>query len=132
MYTLSPTILQAIATVVAVASHPRDERASSTTIAKRVGVSPRVLEKLLQALVHSEILKSQRGRGGGYRLSRSGITVKDILVALDQFDELQGARPQSAIAREVVLPALREAEFGFSNNLDRIKVERLVERINVE
>lgn len=50
-------------------------------IAERQGISKKYLEIILKSLVQHDFLKGLRGRGGGYKLTRSPseYTVKEIL-----------------------------------------------------
>jgi len=54
-------------------------------IAKRQGVSEKYLEHIFSALHKGDVVKAQRGRKGGYLLSRTPdrITVHDIITVLE-------------------------------------------------
>lgn len=58
---------------------------NATDLADRAGVPLPTVSKILQILLHDNLLESVRGAGGGYRLTRkaSDISVRDIIVALE-------------------------------------------------
>jgi Rrf2 family protein len=116
----------AIAVVTDIAIHSRHERVTTKRIASRLNLpKPRYLESMLGALTHKGIIISSPGTHGGYRLARKArlISADDILRALSD-----GAtnESRSVIARQVVLPALRQAEKAFSEALQRLTVDVLV------
>lgn len=57
----------------------------SKQIAEFLGASPDYLSKILQQLVRTRILASERGRTGGFRLKRpaADISLLDVLVAIE-------------------------------------------------
>lgn len=68
------------------------------------------LAKVLQRLVGRGLLRSKRGRSGGFVLGRpaSEITLADVVLALEGKDDLEAAFPPMAGALEAVLgPARR-------------------------
>ena len=56
---------------------------SLSDVAKREDISLKYSEKVVAKLLKNNLLESQRGQGGGYRLSRNpkDITIKEILQA---------------------------------------------------
>ncbi|ACV23675.1 Cysteine metabolism repressor [Slackia heliotrinireducens] len=54
-------------------------------VAERENISVKYLEQLARPLVHSDLLHSTRGKGGGYRLTRPASEIKagDILRAAE-------------------------------------------------
>lgn len=123
---LSDKSLLAIAAVVDVALHARGTPVAAKALAARHALPPRHLEPVLQALVHAGVLKGVRGPRGGYELARERrrITVAEVVrvveaeseEALDNFPE---------IVRDVVQPAVAEAERAFEAALDGVTVEDL-------
>jgi Rrf2 family protein len=116
----------AIAVVTDIAIHSRHERVTTKHIASRLNLpKPRYLEPMLGALTRKGIILCSRGTHGGYRLARKArlISADDILRALSD-----GASDESrsVITRQVVLPALRQAEKAFSQALQRLTVDVLV------
>jgi len=61
------------------------ESASSAEIAKAEGISPKYLEGILSQLKAAGLVRAERGKNGGYRLSREAASVRmlDIVQALD-------------------------------------------------
>jgi Rrf2 family protein len=118
----------AIAAVIDIALNARDRPVAAKAMATRQGLAPRHLEAVLQALVRKGILKGVRGPRGGYMLARNQrrITAAEILRAAGTIED--GAEtpiPKSALVRQVVAPALAEAENAFSSALARLSVADL-------
>jgi Rrf2 family protein len=116
----------AIAAVIDVAVHAHGRPVSAKALAARHKLPPRHLEPVLQALVRDGILKGVRGPHGGYELARDRkrITAEDILRAAGSAEEAgEPPLPGSALVKDVVKPALVEAERIFSAALGRINVE---------
>jgi Rrf2 family protein len=68
---------------------------SAMEIAEAAGVPAPFLSKVLGLLVDRGLLRSRRGRRGGFVLGRpaSEITLADIALALDRRDDLERAFP---------------------------------------
>lgn len=62
-----------------------DRSCSVAEIAGRQGVPRKFLEKIIQDLIHSGLIKSKRGPDGGYTLARAPgeISFQDIIEALE-------------------------------------------------
>lgn len=121
----------AIAAVIDIAINARGRPVSAKALAARHKLPPRHLEPVLQALVRDGILKGIRGPHGGYELAREHkrITAADILRAANAAEEADDPPlPASMLVKEVVRPALVEAERTFSAALGRINVEDLARR----
>jgi Rrf2 family iron-sulfur cluster assembly transcriptional regulator len=121
----------AIAAVLDVALHARSRPVSAKALAARHKLPPRHLEPVLQALVRDGILRGVRGPHGGYELAREHrrISAEDILRAASAAeDAADPPLPNSALANDVVKPALVEAVRAFSTALDRISVEDMAKR----
>ncbi len=73
----------AIRTVIFLAQQPKDEIVLKKDICRTQEVTPAFLTKILQPLIKSGIVSSQRGVGGGFLLAKnpSEITLLDILQA---------------------------------------------------
>ena len=131
MSLLSRKALLAIAAVVDVALHARGQLVSAKDLAARHGLPARHLEPVLQALVREGVLKGIRGPRGGYELARERkrISVTDILKAAGMTDE-DGAQgmPSSKLLKDVVAPAVAQAEKVFATALNKITIEDLARR----
>ncbi len=69
-----------------------------TELAERANVPATFLAKVLQRLAERGILRSKRGRNGGFVLGRpsSEVTVGDVVLALEGYDDLAAAFPPLA------------------------------------
>lgn len=128
---LSRRCTLAIAAVIDIAINDSGRPVSAKTLARQHKLPPRHLEPVLQALVHDGILRGIRGPHGGYELARRGgaITAEDILRAAGRAAEAEEADeppPASHLMRDVVRPALSEAEQAFSAALRQITVEDMM------
>lgn len=131
MMLLSRRSLLAVAAVVDIALHARPAPVPAKLLAGRLGLPPRHLETLLQALVHAGILKGLRGPRGGYELAkeRRRITAADIArAAMDEASQDFGPLPQSALIDAVVAPEVAAASAAFLKVLDGVNVEELCAR----
>lgn len=115
----------AIAAVIDVALHGRSGPVSARNLAARHELPPRHLEPVLQALVREGILKGIRGPRGGYEMARErrDVTVEEILRAAGTADGDEPSLSKSPLLRQVLLPAISEAEKAFSAALERINVD---------
>ncbi|WP_029349822.1 Rrf2 family transcriptional regulator [Bosea sp. 117] len=123
---LSDKSLLAIAAVVDVALHARGTPVAAKALAARHELPPRHLEPVLQALVHAGVLKGVRGPRGGYELARERrrITVAEVVrVVESEAEDALGNFPP--IVRDVVQPAVAEAERTFEAALEAVTVEEL-------
>ena len=83
----------------------------ATEIAEAAGVPAPFLSKVLGRLADRGLLRSRRGRRGGFVLGRpaSEITLADIALALDRRDGLERAFPPVAgPAGDILAPARKE------------------------
>ena len=121
----------AIAAVIDVAINAQDRPVSAKALAGRHKLPPRHLEPVLQALVREGILRGVRGPHGGYELAREHgqVSADDILRAVNASEDADHPLlPHSALANDVVKPALVEAERSFSLALAGISVEAMAKR----
>jgi Rrf2 family iron-sulfur cluster assembly transcriptional regulator len=118
----------AIAAVVDIAVHAHNRPVAAKALALRHRLPPRHLEPVLQALVREGILKGIRGPRGGYELGREPrrISAADIVRAAGTVEDI-GEAPlaDSVLLKQVVAPALAQAEQVFSHALGRISVDDL-------
>jgi Rrf2 family protein len=131
MSLLSRKSLLAVAAVIDVALHARDQLVSAKDLAARHALPARHLEPVLQALVREGVLKGVRGPHGGYELARERrrISVNDILNAAGSSDvDGEIVQPGSNLLEQVVVPAVAQAEKVFVGALSRITIEDLARR----
>ena len=100
---------------------PQGKGRGAIEIARAAGVSAPFLSKVLGRLVDRGLLRSRRGRGGGFVLGRpaSDILLADVALALERRDDLERAFPPVAGPVGAVLAPARE-EF-----LERLRRTRL-------
>ena len=114
-----------------IALHARNQLVSAKDLAARHNLPARHLEPMLQVLVRQGILKGVRGPRGGYELARERrrITVDDIVKAAHSIeDDSANTLPASRLLKQVVVPAVAQAEKAFATALGRITIEDLVRR----
>ena len=131
MSLLSRKALLAIVAVIDVALHARGQLVSAKDLAARHDLPARHLEPVLQALVREGVLNGVRGPRGGYELARERrrITISDILKAAGSIEADSGpARPGSGLLKDVVMPAVAQAEKAYVAALSRITIEDLARR----
>src|SRR5262245_24900500 len=87
---ISQTAEYALRAVAALASHP-DEQMATGRLAEGTKVPPGYLSKVLQALGRAGLVRSRRGLGGGFELTRSTeeITVYDVVQAVDPVQRIR-------------------------------------------
>lgn len=127
MTLLSRRALIAIAAVVDVALHARPIPVSAKVLSGRLGLGPRHLESVLNALVRAGLLKGLRGPRGGYELARERrrITVAEIVRAADGGQEEGSGEPASPLVAAVIAPAIDRASQAFLRELEEVTVEAL-------
>jgi Rrf2 family protein len=71
--------------MIELAGMPADTLTSRATLACRVEVPEQFLSKILQVLVRSGLVRSQRGASGGFKLGRpaSELTLLDVIEAIE-------------------------------------------------
>jgi Rrf2 family protein len=87
---ISQTAEYALRAVAALGSHP-DEQMATQRLAEVTKVPPGYLSKVLQALGRAGLVRSRRGLGGGFELTRSAeeITVYDVVQAVDPVQRIR-------------------------------------------
>ncbi len=131
MTLLSRKGLLAIAAVIDVSLNGRGRPVSAKSLASRHDLPARHLEPVLQALVREGILNGIRGPRGGYELARDRrrITADDILRAAGTIEiQDETSNGESPLLREVVIPAVGQAEQAFAMALGKISLDDLTRR----
>ena len=126
MLKLSRKTLLALEAVIDIAFNARPEPVQAKEITARQGVPQRYLEQVMQQLVRAGILKGVRGPRGGYELARERrrITVAEVVrVVESEADDALENFP--SIVRDIVQPAVSDAERAFEAALDAVTVEDL-------
>jgi Rrf2 family protein len=106
---------------------PLGEGRGANAIAQAAGVPAAFLSKVLGRLVDRGLLRSRRGRGGGFVLGRpaSDITLADIALALERSDDLERAFPPvGGPVGAILAPARRD----FLERLQRTRLSDLAEK----
>ena len=103
-------------------------------LAKAQDIPPKFLENILTELRHSEIVASQRGVDGGYRLAKpaSEISVADVVRALEgPIASVRGVRPEEVAYRgpaRSLQPLWIELRASMRGVLEQTTLADLVER----
>src|SRR5258707_11545167 len=82
---LTQTADYALRALIYLAHSPEDGNHQTRDLAKALNVPTNYLGKILQLLGHQQIVESQRGMNGGFRLSRlpEQVRLYDVMFALD-------------------------------------------------
>lgn len=116
-----PASVRAILALIEMAA--RDERVRGNVVEDRLGLPERGLEAALQLLASGGILDSAKGRKGGYKLVRSDVTLKEIVLALRPALD---AEPKPLPKQ--VRSALEEAEQAYLIALSKVTISSLAPR----
>lgn len=131
MIELPRKVAAAVEAVLDIAYYGPDRPVLAGDAAERQGVTRRGLEPLLQQLTRVDILASNRGPNGGYRLARSRgkISVADIVRAVLSADER--AEPPgggSALSIQVLSPLWRDMQERLWRDLEALTIDDLYRR----
>ena len=88
---ISKTATHALNAMAVLAEQP-DEFQGAASVAERIGAPQNYLGKLLQGLIRSGLVSSQKGMGGGFRLARApeAISLFDIVEPVDHVSRWEG------------------------------------------
>lgn len=105
--------------------HGEPEGVKATEIAEAQGIPIKFLEQILAVLKKNKLVRSYRGREGGYVLSRPSreITLLEVIEALEGPISLAGA----ARRKGIVVETLKKIESGFIEDLKKVNFGELVE-----
>ncbi len=89
---LSKTALHALRAMTVLAELPKGSFAGTVDVAECIDAPRNYLGKLLQTLAEAGMVESQKGKGGGFRLTRGAtkITIFDIVEPIDHVSRWQG------------------------------------------
>jgi Rrf2 family protein len=130
MLFLPKKTLCALEAVLDIALAAQHDSLTCTQLTENQKIAKRYLERILQNLVHAEILTGQRGPSGGYRLARErrNISIGDILRALDDSEEnkKKNSLPHSLLGKQIIAPLCGKLSQEMLATLDKITIEELV------
>ena len=121
----------AVRVMIHLAGFPPGSTVRQAALAKATDVSGHFLSKVLQQLVRSRLIRSQRGAGGGYALAVSArsVSLLEVVVAWDGPMRLnQCIEEGPSCARRDWCPAHQvwaEAQAAIVNVLGGVSVEKL-------
>jgi Rrf2 family iron-sulfur cluster assembly transcriptional regulator len=86
---LSTTASYALQAVLFLAGRPSDEQVSVDEISTSLDLPRNYLAKILHEMTRQGVVKSTRGKGGGFRLAvpREELTVLQVVGRIDRIDE---------------------------------------------
>lgn len=111
-------------------------RVTSEQISKMISTNPVVVRRMMGGLRDQGIVTSEKGHGGGWKLSRqlTGITLRDVYEAIGSpplFNIGPGADPSECLVEQAVdahlEASLREAEERILAQFSEIRVEELAQ-----
>jgi Rrf2 family protein len=88
---LSQSGESALKAVLELARHDPADWSGARVLARRLGVSPSYLAKIMQVLAREGVLESHRGKAGGFRLGRPAWEIR-LLEVVAPFDDLTAGR----------------------------------------
>ena len=97
----SKTVIHGLYALCYLSRSAPNELVSSHAVADAVGISEAHAPKLLQAFAAAGLVRSARGRRGGYFLARDlhDISLADVLEALSPLEDASHLRPRSCAGR---------------------------------
>jgi Rrf2 family protein len=89
---ITKTGLHAVRAMVVLARLPEGANAGAAAVAAEIGAPPNYLSKLLQGLAREGLVRSQKGLGGGFRLTRDPcqIALLDIVQPIERVSRWSG------------------------------------------
>ena len=101
-------------------------------ITKRQGIPKRYLEKILQELVHKNILKGTRGPKGGYSLAKEKRKVnlfEIYTVILATENKNDNMMPETEIRKEIISPLVSNVSNKIASTLQVTTLDDLCKKI---
>ena len=126
----------AIEAVLDIAYHSSADPVRSNDISERHGIPKRYLERVLQGLVHMDVLKGTRGPKGGYTLAKEPhlITLADILTVvnnIEQSTQIRDIETGSKLSIAILLPLWQEMHESNMEFLSSVTLQDLCDRAKV-
>ncbi len=111
MNTISQTAEYALRAMVCLAGTP-DRPLTTREIAESTHVPPDYLSKVLQTLVRNGLVRSRRGLGGGFTLSRppEELTILDVVNAVDPIQRIRECPLHLEEHRDALCPLHRRLD----------------------
>lgn len=130
---IKKTAIYGLFAVLYIAKNNNGKPIQGREIARVYDIPEEYLLKVLQILARGRILKSARGRSGGFELGRSAslITLDEIVAVLDPVDGIADVLDRTLSGHEDVKSCLSDAHARattqFRESLSSITVQRLAE-----
>ena len=115
---LSKTAEYALRTVACLA-HEAGQAESADLLCEQTKVPRRYLHKVLQDLVHAELVRSRSGPGGGYSLNRAAddITILDVVNAVAPLERIRHC-PLGLVSHTSLCPLHKELDKAYAATED--------------
>ena len=128
--------LYAIEAVLDIAIHAKEGPIQGHEITRRQGIPKRYLEKILQELVHKNILKGTRGPRGGYSLAKekrnvSLVEIYNVIVSIEKNNK--NSNLQTKIRTKIIFPLILDISKKINLYLRSTTLEDLYGKVkNIE
>jgi Rrf2 family transcriptional regulator, nitric oxide-sensitive transcriptional repressor len=125
---ISQTLEYALRAMVSLAHHHAQAR-TAEQLAKDTQVPGMYLSKIMQGLVRAGLVTSQRGPGGGFKLSRDPeeITVWNVVYAVDPFPRIRECPLKLATHGKNLCPLHRKLDDAMGTVEDAFRTTALSE-----
>jgi Rrf2 family protein len=124
--------------ILTLLAHVGDERLTSEYIAGSVNTNPVVIRRILASLRRANLVVSQGGSGGGWKMTKParGITLRDVYRAVDDGDlfpmHTKAPNPKCPVGRniqEALSEHYQEAQLALEKELERTTIAALVDDV---
>ena len=124
--------LHALEAVLDISIYSSSKPARAKEITKRQGIPTRYLEKILQELVHKNILKGTRGPNGGYTLGKEkrNIFLIDIYNAIMETEKNKNKNINTRIRTEIINPLIKNVSNEVINSFKKTNIHDLYKKIH--
>ena len=129
---INKKFLHAIEAILDISVHSSHNPASAKEITKRQGIPSRYLEKILQELVHQNILKGTRGPNGGYTLGKEkrNIFLIDIYNAVLIIEKKNKEEIDTQMRSKVINPFMENITNEIINSFKSTSIHDLYKKID--